>query len=107
MKEFILIAIILSVSFGAYFGMILTVDMKGVKRVIASILIAVLIGLFFSGAFTLEAKQDEEAWSNGYCSCGGAWSLVSIVRVRGGTEKYYWQCSNCNTVIETMSLMNN
>lgn len=102
MVGFILTAVVMTITVGAFMAMMFTSGMKDDwKRVVVSIILAIAIGCGIAGMFALEQKGDEIVWNNGTCECGGEWDLVNVEHIKNGGNRYYWNCEDCGHVIET------
>lgn len=100
MNTFIIYLIVLTPTVGLFIATIITISLKGWKRFIITIILAVIIGTIFSGGFALEATYNFDIWNDGYCTCGGIWEFKNASRYRNKTT-YYWECDTCKTIIET------
>ena len=75
------------------------------KTLIQSILIGV--GIFAGmialalGICTLEAKMDASVWNDGICQCGGEFEFSNATHRKNGGNFYYYNCNDCDKVIET------
>lgn len=102
MKTFIVGAIFLSCTVGAFLGFMLTSSIqRNVVRTIYTVIIAIGIGCAISGAMTLEENMDISAWNNGYCvECGHEYKFANADHRKNAGTIYYWYCDNCGKVIE-------
>ena len=97
---FATLAIIFTVTIGLFLGCIPTSSMKGWKRGLATLVIAVCIGCGISAMFCAERNSDIKAWNNGFCECGNEWKFSNVDHLRNGGNLYYWYCEDCGKVIE-------
>ena len=106
MTTFIIILLILSIPFVWLFGTMFAGCMeKGWKRNITFILTGLIAGFLVTGCFWLRAKHDVNVWNNGACECGGIWELKTVTRYKNYNTCYYWECPECQCLIETFSNM--
>ena len=97
---FIVLAIIFTVTIGLFLGRMLTSSMKGWKRGLATLVIAVCVGCGISVMFCAGRNSDEKAWNNGSCECGCEWKFSNAEHLRNSGNLYYWYCEDCGKVIE-------
>lgn len=97
---FVFLAIIFTVVIGLFFGCILTTSMRGWKRRLVALVIAVCVGCGISTMFCVERDSDVKAWNNGSCECGCEWKFSNGEHLRNSGNLYYWHCENCGRVIE-------
>lgn len=100
---FIITAIFFTLTVGLFFGAIFTTEMKGTKRTVLAIIIAICVGSGISAMFCLEHKSDENLWNGGYCQCGTEWTFSNAEHTRNSGDLYYWHCENCDTIIKLHS----
>lgn len=51
------------------------------------------------------AKKDKDTWNNGVCpTCGQAWEFKFATQGSGNYHTYYYECENCDSVIEQYTL---
>ena len=96
----IVLAIIFTVTIGLFLGCMITSNMKGWKRGVVALLIAVCVGCGISAMFCAERKSDIKAWNNGFCECGYEWKFSNAEHLRNSGNLYYWYCEDCGKVIE-------
>ena len=101
MTMFIIVGIVMTITIGAFIGLILTSDMNTWRRWVVFPIIAILVGFVVAGLFTMEAKSDEVAWNNGYCECGGKWDFTNAEHLKNGGDLYYYECEECGDLIRT------
>ena len=107
MLGFIIAGLILTVSFGAFFALIVTRSLEGRKRVIIAIIIAFAVGFGLLKLLIVENEIDNKTWNNGVCiKCGGKYEFQSSSYRRSADDKYYYKCKNCGYTIELNSLKN-
>lgn len=93
--------VLFSLLCGSFFAMMFTARMEGIKKVVAFVLVAAIVGAALTGAFVLEEVGDEHAWNNGYCDkCNVEWEFTNAQHVKNCGTYYYWTCPDCHTVIE-------
>ena len=97
---FVFLAIFFTVIIGLFFGYMFTTSMKGWKRVLVTLVIAVCIGCGISTVFCVERNNDIKAWNNGSCECGGKWTFSNVEHLKNSGNLYYWYCEDCGRVIE-------
>ena len=70
---------------------------KGI--LIGSVVFVIIIGLAYLGVIA-QHKENESIYNNGVCTnCGGHYEFVSASRHKQ-TTYYYYQCDNCEKIIE-------
>ena len=97
---FIVLVIIFTVTIGLFLGCMFTSDMKGWKRGVIALVIAVCVGCGISAMFYAERNSDIKAWNNGSCKCGCEWKFSNTEHLRNSGNLYYWYCEDCGRVIE-------
>lgn len=97
---FVTLAIILTVTIGLFLGCMLTSSIKGWKRGVVALVIAVCVGCGISAMLYAERNSEIKAWNNGSCECGCEWKFSNTERLRNGSNLYYWYCEDCGKVIE-------
>lgn len=108
MLGFIIAGLILTVSVGAFFALIVTRSLEGRKRVIIAIIIAFAVGFGLLKLLIVENEIDNKTWNNGVCiKCGGKYEFQSSSYRRSTDDKYYYKCKNCGYTIELNTLRNN
>ena len=103
---FITLGLVMSIVVGLFFAIIITNDIQNiVKKVLLTIIISLSIGFSISGLMTLEHLGDTKRWNDGHCKhCGNEWHLFDVEKIsRSSSSIYYYECDNCNTVIELHS----
>ena len=105
MKEFIIMAIIMTLVVGVFMSLIIVnifaENSKSIFKKIVTVIIAVAIGCGISGLFTLEKKCDEITWNNGYCTeCGTSYRFANTEHHRNAGTTYIWVCDSCGKIIE-------
>ena len=101
MTMFIIVGIVMTITIGAFISLILTSGMNSWKRWVVFPIVAILVGFGVAGLFTIEAKDDEAAWNNGYCECGGEWNFTNAEHIKNGGDLYYYECEECGDLIRT------
>lgn len=104
MEMFIITGIAMTLIVGVFMALMLTSGMRdGWKRNVATIIVALVIGFGISGLLCLEEQANVKAWNNGHCEeCGGEWHLAGTTKSRNnGSTRYYWECEECNNLIDT------
>ena len=102
--SFVATGILLTISVGAFMGLMFTSEMRGkVRRSVTAIVIALLFGFGISGLICLEHQADVDTWNNGYCECGGEWELFDVERVKNGSDLYFYKCPDCKDAIRLHS----
>lgn len=101
---FIIFGLILSVSMGAVFALILTSGMKdGFPKAIVSIILALFSGFGLMFCMVKHSEHEANKWNKGICpKCGTEWHFQSATKYRTSTT-YYYSCENGH-VLETESL---
>ena len=67
---------------------------------IGSVVFVIIIGMVYLGA-TAQKEANEKIYNNGVCTdCGGHYNLVSVAKEKRTTTYYYYQCDNCEKIIE-------
>ena len=86
---------------GSLFGITAYFHIKGVKGVIAGIVVTLVFALIFGGGFYLDAKKSADKWNGGYCpDCNVHWTPYGASdRDLGSKHKYYY-CEECYKEIE-------
>ena len=103
MANFIILSIIFTIIVGLLVGMCITGysdNLKGLKRAVIAIAIAILTGVAITAMFYAEYKIDENMWNNGYCECGAEWHFSNVEHLKNNDEIYYWNCEECGQVIK-------
>ena len=100
MKMFLFLTILFTLIIGLFFGYMFTASMKGWKRVLVTLVIAVCVGCSMSAMFCIERNSDVKAWNNGYCECGCEWTFGNAEHLRNSGDFYYWYCEDCGKVIK-------
>lgn len=107
MIGFIIAGLILTVSVGAFFALVITSSLEGKKRVIIAIIIAFAVGFGLLRLLVVKGEIENEKWNNGICiKCGGKYEFQSSSYRRNADDKYYYKCKNCGYTIELNSLRN-
>ncbi len=107
MLGFIIAGLILTISVGAFFALIVTRGLEGRKRVVIAIIIAFAVGFGLLRILIVENEKENEKWNNGVCiECGGKYEFQSSSYRRSADDKYYYKCKNCGYTIELNSLRN-
>lgn len=101
---FIIVGLILSISVGAFFALILTSGMKtGFSKVIVSIISALLFGFGLLFCMVKHSEYEAKKWNKGICTeCGTEWHFQSATKYRTSTT-YYYVCDNGH-ILKTESL---
>lgn len=102
--EFILTSILMSLTVGSYMAIfivnIIAENSKPIVKWIIGIILAVAIGCGVGGLITLQNKDDDEAWNNGYCTeCNKPYKFTNAVHHRNSDDEYYYTCDNCGHTI--------
>lgn len=97
---FVFLAIVFTVVIGLFLGYMFTTNMKGWKRGLAILVIAVCIGCGISAMFCAERDGDIKAWNNGSCECGGEWKFSNVEYLRNSGNLYYYYCEDCGRIIK-------
>lgn len=101
---FVGFGLLLSVSVGAFVGMILTSCIRNkIINIIATIILALVIGFGLTSLLMLERKVDEQAFNNGYCECGGEWDLFDVEYRKNSGSLYFYKCAECESIIRLNS----
>ena len=96
----VFLAIVFTVVIGLFFGYMFTTNMKGWKRMLVALVIAVCVGCGISAIYCAETNNDIKAWNNGFCECGYEWTFSNAEHLKNSGNLYYWHCKNCGKVIE-------
>lgn len=100
MLGFIIAGLILTISVGAFFALIVTRGLEGRKRVVIAIIIAFAVGFGLLRILIVENEKENEKWNNGICTeCGGEYKFKNA---NNGT--YYYACEDCDHVIKMAKL---
>lgn len=106
MLGFIVVWLLLSVTVGAFFGLLFTYPLSTVKsRLIVGVPVAMVVGALITAMLIGEITLNEKTWNGGYHTCGGAWRFVNGVHLRNAGNCYYYECEDCGHVIELTQLM--
>lgn len=102
--EFILISVFASLIVGSYMAIfivnIIAENSKSIVKWIMGIILAIAIGCGIGGLVTLQNKDDDEVWNNGYCTeCNEPYKFTSTVHHRNSNDEYYYTCDNCGHTI--------
>lgn len=100
MLGFIIAGLILTVSVGAFFALILTMKLEGKTRIIIAVILAFVIGFGLLKILMLNVEKDNEKWNNGICTeCGGEYKFKNAYN-----SSYFYACENCDHVIKLEEL---
>ena len=107
---YIICFIVLFISVGAFFGLMVTSLMENteskVKKWIVGIITAILVSGAITAALVADRKADIKQWNNGVCpQCGELWEFKGATRHKTST-RYYYSCDKDQIVIELNSLPN-
>lgn len=76
-------------------------ETRKVRRVILTILVGVLVGFIAVGAMCLDSKIENDTWNNGVCpTCEVKWDFVNGSKAWRQDTTYFYECPNCNKIIE-------
>lgn len=101
MLEFLFLSLGLSVFLGGFFGLVATVNMRGIGRAIVATIIALMVGFSIGGIMHRHNIEKEERWNGGVCpKCGQEWTFANANHVKNQGTTYYWKCDNCQIIIE-------
>ena len=101
---FVGFGLLLSVSVGAFVGMILTSGIRNkIMNIIVTIILALAIGFGLTSLLMWERKVDEQMFNSGYCECGGEWDLFDIEYRKNSGSLYFYKCEECENVIRLNS----
>lgn len=101
---FVGFGLLLSVSVGAFVGMILTSGIRNkIINIITTIILALAIGFGLTSLLMLERKADEQMFNGGYCECGGEWDLFDVEYRKNSGSLYFYKCEECESVIRLNS----
>ena len=107
MIGFIVAGLILTVSIGAFFALILTMKLEGKTRIIIAVILAFVIGFGLLKILMLNVETENKEWNNGICTeCGGKYEFQSSSYRRHSNDEYYYKCKNCGYTIKLSSLRN-
>lgn len=110
MLGFFITGIIISLTAGLFFSIMLTASLKNsMKKYVLTIFLALLFGFGACVLPEFEHQIDLGNWNNGICEkCNdGKYELVTVSQSRMGAETYYYTCNECGYTIETSAKMNN
>lgn len=69
-----------------------------------TIIFCIAIALAILGG-CLSAINNDNAWNNGKCDCGGAWHLFDIEKShKTNSTYYYYKCEHCENIIQLSQL---
>ena len=101
---FIVFGLLLSISVGAFVGMILTSGIRNqIVKIIMTIILSLTIGFGLVSLAVWERKVDEQKFNGGYCECGGEWDLFDIEDKKNAGSLYFYKCEECKRVIRLNS----
>ena len=105
MSEFVFMGLFASFAFGVFICMIAIAraERKWLGAIVG-IILSLAIGFGLTGALYTEQRQENEAWNNGYCECGGEFKLTAVTKTNIGGKTFYYTCKDCGHTIETSSL---
>lgn len=66
-------------------------------------IIALVLG--FALLFTF-ATLNVNKYNDGCCECGGHWELIDIERRSNDMPLYFYECNECDDLIQTYAKMN-
>lgn len=101
---FIIFGLIMSMTFGGFFALILTSMMKeSFSRVVVSIILALFLGFGLMFCIAKHHECEAKKWNKGICpECGTEWRFQSATKYRTSTT-YYYVCDNGH-ILKTDSL---
>lgn len=107
---YIIAFVILSLSVGAFFGLMVVSLMENTKskakKWIVGIITSILVGCAITAALVADRNIDMEQWNNGVCpQCGGLWEFKGATSNHTDTY-YYYSCDKDQIVIRLNSLPN-
>ena len=108
-KEFILLAVCMTLIVGTFMSLFITnliaENAHPVIKRIVGVIIAITIGCAIGGMLTLENKNNDNAWNNGYCiECNEPYRFVGATYHKNGIDEYYYTCDNCGHTISINTL---
>lgn len=107
---YIIAFVILFLSVGAFFGLMVVSLMENTKSKAKKWVVGIITSILVSGAITaaLVANRniDMKQWNNGVCpQCGELWEFKGATRYKTHTS-YFYSCDKDQIVIELNSLPN-
>lgn len=107
---YITASVILFLSVGAFFGLMVVSLMENTKSKVKKWVVGIITSILVSGAITAaliaDRNIDMEQWNNGVCpQCGGLWEFKGATSNRTDTY-YYYSCDKDQIVIRLNSLPN-
>lgn len=101
---FIIFGLIMSMTFGGFFALILISGMKeNFLRVVVSIILALFLGFGLVFCIVKQNEYEAKKWNKGICpECGTEWHFQSATKYRISTT-YYYVCDNGH-ILKTDSL---
>lgn len=107
---YIIASVILFLSVGAFFGLMVVSLMENTKSKAKKWVVGIITSILVSGAITAalvaDRNIDMEQWNNGVCpQCGELWEFKGATSNRTNTY-YYYSCDKDQIVIRLNSLPN-
>ena len=101
---FIIFGLIMSMTFGGFFALILISGMKeSFLRIVVSIILALFLGFGLVFCIVKQSEHEAKKWNKGICpECGTEWHFQSAAKYRTSTT-YYYVCDNGH-ILKTESL---
>lgn len=101
---FIIFGLIMSMTFGGFFALILISGMKeSFLRVVVLIILALFLGFGLVFCIVKQNEYEAKKWNKGICpECGTEWHFQSATKYRTSTT-YYYVCDNGH-ILKTESL---
>ena len=108
MIVYIIAFVILLLSVGAFFGLIVVSLMENTKSKAKKWVVGIITSILVSGAMTAsliaEKNEDIKQWNNGICpQCGELWEFKGATKYKNHTS-YFYSCDKDQIVIELNSL---
>lgn len=102
---FIIFGLIMSMTFGGFFALILISGMKeSFSRVVVLIILALFLGFGLVFCIVKQSEHEEKKWNKGICTeCGTEWHLQSATKYNNISTTYYYVCDNGH-ILKTESL---
>lgn len=80
------------------------INKENLKNLAIALLIAVVLSSLVGGMFAGISIRDKHLWNNGSCpSCDTPWELFDVEHTRSNITFYYYNCSECDDLIKTMT----
>lgn len=107
MSDIIVAGLLMGGIVGLPIGLIIAIRHDTWRSKVLSFIICCSVFFGVGVLFEQEHTNDCNAFNNGICvQCGGEYRMSGAIRIRMGSETFYYTCQDCGWTIETNCLMN-